>query len=462
MANEDESEGPPKSKGHSVKVPRLYKVSASLVSDHSLGKGSVKSLVYDAAKRKSHPNVKAVFSLVSQVVSHRADLDILMEKSQILEKERPLQDSLARVLMAELLWGKGQLSGQSKPVATINRYKEEFRQLLITSQGSVMTSQDHKKKKKKPRYVRINRLKCHVPERTIASLKSQGFKQLDYDTSDYEAFLHLVNSMEKKSFVKDFHLDDLLVFGPGTEFHAYQMYQDGSLVLQDKASCLTVAALFDRHKGRQSPKVVLDACAAPGMKTIQAAAALHCSKVKGQGHRMVAIERDRKRCSTLKATVKKHGAGNIVKVLNEDFLRVCPDSVEMSKDVEAIVLDPSCSGSGIRDTAEDTDTSAERLDKLAALQTKLLRHALTAFPKVKAVAYSTCSVEKTENEAVVWSVLSDPEISGKFRLRDNVLPQWRRRGDASVEQSLNFIRADPIKDACHGFFVAVIERIDDA
>ena len=46
-----------------------------------------------------------------------------------------------------------------------------------------------------------------------------------------------------------------------------------------------------------------------------------------------------------------------------------------------------------------------------------------------------------------------------FRLR-KALPQWARRGDPSAtDQPDMFVRADPDLDLCHGFFVAVIEKV---
>ena len=56
-----------------------------------------------------------------------------------------------------------------------------------------------------------------------------------------------------------------------------------------------------------------------------------------------------------------------------------------------------------------------RVEKLAEFQEAALRHAL-AFPALRRLVYSTCSVHQRENEAVVAAVLTDAEALG-FRLQ---------------------------------------------
>ena len=62
-------------------------------------------------------------------------------------------------------------------------------------------------------------------------------------------------------------LADVLEFAPGTDLHALPAVSEGRLVLQDKASCLTAAALAPPPDA-----IVVDACAAPGNKTTHCAA----------------------------------------------------------------------------------------------------------------------------------------------------------------------------------------------
>lgn len=109
----------------------------------------------------------------------------------------------------------------------------------------------------------------------------------------------------------------------------------------------------------------------------------------------------------MKKNLKQHGVSN-VRLKCMDFLATDPSQYDR---VEAIMLDVPCSGSGmsarlkfgdadLENNSEDT-MLADRLGRLEALQRKMLLHALLHFENVSRVVYSTCSVNKEENENVV-------------------------------------------------------------
>lgn len=81
---------------------------------------------------------------------------------------------------------------------------------------------------------------------------------------------------------------------------------------------------------------ILDMCAAPGMKTTHLAA-----KINDDGI-IYAIERDERRFEVLNKMVESSGA-TCVKTMNKDVLKV---TAEDCPEVEYILVDPSCSGSG--------------------------------------------------------------------------------------------------------------------
>ena len=104
--------------------------------------------------------------------------------------------------------------------------------------------------------------------------------------------------------------------------------------------------------------------------------------------------------------------------------------------------------------ADASELPQERLDKLAALQTKLLLHALS-FPNAKKVVYSTCATSVTENEAVVSKVLATRPGWKSV----SAMESWHRKGiEFQGEDGMKFLRAEPNLDLCNGFFVALLKK----
>ncbi|NWX90677.1 NSUN5 methyltransferase, partial [Nothoprocta pentlandii] len=288
-----------------------------------------------------------------------------------------------------------------------------------------------------PRYVRVNTLKTCV-EDAIDFFKRQGYSYLGKAASVEE-----LSSLSGKKFLLDLHLPELLVFPPQTDFHNNQLYTSGHIILQDKASCLP-AFLLSPAAGSH----VIDACAAPGNKTSHVAAVL---KNKGQ---IFAFDLDTKRLATMNTMLMRAGVTSF-ELAQQDFLSVDPRASKYSK-VTHILLDPSCSGSGMvtRLPTAEAAPGAERLQALAAFQRRILSHALS-FPALQRLVYSTCSVQQEENEDVVQAVLQ--EQGSAFRLV-NVLPSWPCRGLATFPGAECCLRASPAETLTQGFFVALLER----
>lgn len=176
------------------------------------------------------------------------------------------------------------------------------------------------------RYVRVNTLKTTM-EDAVDYLKRDGFTYLG-EAGKLEDL-----TLKEKNFVKDLHLPNLLVFSPKMDFHDHFLYKAGHVILQDKASCLPAFALSPPPGSH-----VIDACAAPGNKTSHLAAIM---KNKGK---LFAFDLDAKRLATMSTLLLRAGV-TCDQLANQDFLKVDPESPQY-KDVEFILLDPSCSGSG--------------------------------------------------------------------------------------------------------------------
>ncbi|XP_063198002.1 28S rRNA (cytosine-C(5))-methyltransferase [Chroicocephalus ridibundus] len=420
----------------------LYSAAAAVLQGLERGDGGIKSLVYNSR----FPHIRQLYALVSETLRYSPVLEKLLAGAALLQAEKKLPPQLAKVLVYDLLFGKGlKCGGRWKALARRHRARLEAELARLKVQQKVSRNEDllapvqaaSPGASQVPRYVRVNTLKTCVDD-VIDFFKRQGYSYLGKAASVEE-----LRALSGKKFLLDLHLPELLVFPPQTDFHDNLLYTSGHIILQDKASCLP-AFLLDPAAGSH----VIDACAAPGNKTSHLAAIL---KNKGQ---IFAFDVDTKRLATMNTMLMRAGVTGF-QLAQQDFLTVDPGDPKYSK-VTYILLDPSCSGSGMvnRLPREEAAPSPDRLQALAGFQRKVLSHALS-FPALQRLVYSTCSLHREENEDVVQAVLQ--EWGSSFRLV-NAFPSWPCRGLAAFPGAECCLRASPADTLTHGFFVAVLER----
>ncbi|XP_047218248.1 probable 28S rRNA (cytosine-C(5))-methyltransferase [Girardinichthys multiradiatus] len=419
----------------------LYIKAAEILQKAEMKQGALKTLVYDS----KFPSIKQLFALVCETQKFSSILQEIIESTKLL-KHTKLKMTLAKVLVYDLLIGQGLKCGgtwkakmmKHRPRLQAELARMKVRRKVSRNEDLLPASAQQTPRNQLPRYVRVNTLKTSV-EDAVDYLKRDGFSYLGQA-------LKLDNlTLKNKDFVMDLHLPELLVFSPKTEFHDHFLYKAGHIILQDKASCLP-AYLLDPPPGSH----VIDACAAPGNKTSHLAAIM-----KNRG-RLFAFDLDGKRLATMSTLLLRAGV-TCHQLANQDFLKVDTNGPQY-KDVEYILLDPSCSGSGMVCLRDDSTAHPEeekaRLASLASFQLKCLNHSLR-FPRLKRLVYSTCSIHSQENEEVIAACLQQ---NPNFRLVP-LLGQWPERGLEPLPQCL---RASTTKTLTQGFFVALLEKVCDA
>ncbi|XP_047021364.1 28S rRNA (cytosine-C(5))-methyltransferase [Helicoverpa zea] len=421
---------------HSVKVPRHYKIAANIFKKVSTEGGSVKTLLYDDKLRHFRTNV--LFALITETIKHASDIDKIFENCKILENESRLDPWLAKILTAELLFGKKALPGKSKPEQTVLSYKDQFEKYTSDHQDDLKTQAAPR-----PRYVRINTNLLTTSD-AIRAFQDEGYRFIRCTSGSYNDYLEQIQNLTEYDFTQDYHVKTMFVFSAGTKLHEHELYLENKIILQDKATAMAVHLLAP-----PPGSVVLDMCAAPGMKTTQLAA-----YIRNTG-RVFAVERNEKRYQVLHDFVTKTGS-TCVETLHRDALEIKRGDMD---DVEYILLDPSCSGSGM-DFCVHSYIESTRLAKLTSLQEKFLKHAMNAFPKAKRIVYSTCSLFPEENERVITNVVKTSRAKWRVQdVKELLKGQWNNFGSGMYgSMGTRCMYAKPDSDFTTGFFLAVLDR----
>ena len=185
--------------------------------------------------------------------------------------------------------------------------------------------------------------------------------------------------------------------------------------LQDEAAGLVVAML-DPQPGDS----VLDACAAPGGKTMFCAA-----RMQGRGS-VLALDVSRVRLAALREMAARQEHGGIVKTRIEDLrhfaglqregaaLQQADGTGRQAGQYDRVLLDAPCSGTGVLAKRADLRWRRQpaQLAQMASLQRELLSAAAGLVAPGGLLVYSTCSIERQENQQQVEAFLQQyPEFS---------------------------------------------------
>lgn len=304
----------------------------------------------------------------------------LLRSAQQTEPPAIAVDSLSDILATEF----------SHPVWLVKRWlanlgEERTKELLQWNQSP------------SPLWLRVNFLKINIDE-----------------------FLHKLGSEEievKNSAL----LPEFVELIGRVKLRGWSQLVDGHCTVQDFGSGLPVHIL-----NPQSGERVLDLCSAPGGKTTQIA-----ERMQNHG-RIIAIDVSDKRLQLVRDGIDRLGLSIIEPVLI--------DGRTYSSDelFDAILADVPCSGTGVMASRADLRWRRQESDMndLLKLQSELLSHAATLVKPGGRLIYSTCSLEKDENEEQVKSfLLSHPDfvaetgedVLSQFRIDEGMWKSWPPR-----------------------------------
>ena len=268
--------------------------------------------------------------------------------------------------------------------------------------------------KERPLTVRFNTSRASVEE-ILKSLESQGI------SAEPTGFLDTVYSISGYD-----HLE------------AVEAFYEGLMTVQDPSS-----ALAAHLAGIKAGDTVLDSCSAPGGKTLHAADLL-----KGTG-RVEARDLTEYKISLVEQNLFRCGFANVeTKVWDARIF-----DPEMEEKADVVLADLPCSGLGIIGKKPDIKLrlKKEDLGELASLQREILSAASRYVKPGGTLLYSTCTVDRAENEEnAAWILENLP-----FHKKDIT---GRLPGSLQADCRENQIQLLPGIHGCDGFFLAAFEK----
>lgn len=196
----------------------------------------------------------------------------------------------------------------------------------------------------------------------------------------------------------------------------------GEIYLQDEASQLVAHELEVKSRDR-----VLDLCAAPGGKTTLIADRSNDSAL------IVAADRSVARMVTVVNTMQLHKLKSIRPVILDAV-----ESLPFAQgSFDKVLVDAPCSGTGTLRRNPEIRWRLTPVDivKLAEQQKQILRRAVEMVKPGGRLVYSTCSVEREENEDVIDAIVREERF-----------------------QLVKTRRTWPQHEGCDGFFIAVFQN----
>ncbi|MCP1124779.1 16S rRNA (cytosine(967)-C(5))-methyltransferase RsmB [Bacillus sp. 3103sda1] len=202
--------------------------------------------------------------------------------------------------------------------------------------------------------------------------------------------------------------EDAIQIEKGNVAHT-KAFQEGLLSIQDESSMLVARAL-----NPEAGDIILDSCAAPGGKTTHIA-----ERLQGTG-KVISLDLHPHKVRLIQQQAKRLQLEN-VEAKTLDARKVQEHFEQESFD--KVLVDAPCSGFGVIRRKPDIKIGKQKEDskRLANIQLSILEKVAPLLKKGGRLVYSTCTIEKVENEQVVELFLqSHPEFEWDTTIKERL------------------------------------------
>ena len=230
-------------------------------------------------------------------------------------------------------------------------------------------------------------------------------------------------------------MPDCLILSGFGNLEKLPAFQDGLFYIQDTAAKLSVLCAEIPENAK-----VLDCCAAPGGKSFAAAIAM------GGSGQITSCDVYAHKAALIQKGAQRLGLTNITAREADGTVHV----PQWENQMDVVIADVPCSGLGIiRKKPDIRYKNLQEMVALPALQRKILQNAADYVCPGGVLLYSTCTLVREENEAMVeWFLQNHPD----FSLEPLPLPGVFEKNETGM------LALVPGQYDTDGFFIAKLRR----
>lgn len=248
----------------------------------------------------------------------------------------------------------------------------------------------------------------------------------------------IINNLKYKNVeVKQSEIyEDALFISNYDSLKKLEVFNAGMITVQDLSSMIAGLAANPKQGD-----YIIDVCAAPGGKS------LHMAELLNGSGMVEARDLTEYKARLIKENIDRIGCRNIkVKVM--DATQIDEDSLEKA---DIVMADLPCSGLGVIGNKSDIkyNISREQINELAQLQRDILKVVSRYVKPGGRLIFSTCTVNKTENdENVKWI---EENLPFKLKSLEGIIPKELGGKDG-------FVQIFPGQYGMDGFFISSFVR----
>jgi len=172
------------------------------------------------------------------------------------------------------------------------------------------------------------------------------------------------------------------------------LYLEGYYTVQDRAAMAAAIALSPK-----SGEVVIDMCAAPGGKTT------HIAELMQNQGKVLAFDIYVHKVDLIQKNAQRLG----LDIISAQLKDASVFDEELAQSADKVLCDVPCSGTGILRRKPDIKWNRKEDDSFCEIQKEILENASKYLKKGGEIVYSTCSIEKEENEEITNRFLAENE-----------------------------------------------------